>query len=259
MLQERKISLSYNFFQIFTSSNLKNYLKTYFASLYPRYSLIEGQHFLYFKDHQHQGNPAMLVAHMDTYFQTPPWEFFFHGRDQTLTSPQGLGADDRAGIIAILEIIKNRLSFPDILFTDLEEVGSIGAQEAAEKLKSIVKVNFIIQLDRQGENEAVFYDCENQVFKKHILAFGYKEAPGTRTDICVLCPKWDVAGVNLSIGYYHPHSTGEYLNLIHLEKNISRIQLILDKIPAKVYSYQPYDYIISSCSDLPSWMTTPYE
>ena len=54
-----------------------------------------------------QGNiPVALVAHMDTVFKVLPSEVYFDPKAQVMWSPQGLGADDRAGIYAIIQIIE---------------------------------------------------------------------------------------------------------------------------------------------------------
>ena len=45
-----------------------------------------------------EGNiPIVLVAHMDTVFNHPPKDFYFDEKRGALWSPEGLGADDRAG------------------------------------------------------------------------------------------------------------------------------------------------------------------
>ena len=49
--------------------------------------------------------PIMLVAHVDTVFQFLPTDIYYDKDKNVMWSPQGLGADDRAGIFAILAII----------------------------------------------------------------------------------------------------------------------------------------------------------
>ena len=48
--------------------------------------------------------PIALTAHMDTVFKQPPQEIFFDPVKNVMWSPEGLGADDRAGIFAIVQI-----------------------------------------------------------------------------------------------------------------------------------------------------------
>ena len=50
--------------------------------------------------------PIALVAHMDTVFKSPPRNIYFDTDKGVIWSPEGLGADDRAGVFAILNILK---------------------------------------------------------------------------------------------------------------------------------------------------------
>ena len=45
--------------------------------------------------------PIALVAHLDTVHLRQPVNFFYDQEQDVLWSPQGLGADDRAGVYAI--------------------------------------------------------------------------------------------------------------------------------------------------------------
>ena len=89
-------------------------------------------------------------------------------------------------------------------------------------------INFAIQIDRQGSTDAVFYRCKNQEFIDYICSFGYKETPGSRTDICEFCPDWNIAGVNFSCGYMHNHTEKEIVNVKDMFQTIEMIEKILD-------------------------------
>jgi len=182
-----------------------------------------------------KGNiPVMLVSHMDTVFFKQPTKIFHDPVYNVLWSPDGLGADDRAGIYSILNITKEFK--PYVLFTSAEESGGLGAYDAAEDL-SIPKVKYIIELDRQGFNDCVFYDCVNPLFIKYIESFGFIENYGSFSDISALCPIWDIAGVNLSIGYYNQHTKAEYLNLNEMFNTIKKVKVMLSDLPAKKFVY----------------------
>lgn len=176
-----------------------------------------------------EGNcPICLVAHLDTVFPFLPEkdEIFYDPHAEVMWSPQGLGADDRAGVAAIIKIIEDKYR-PSILFTLDEETSAEGAIKAiTEKL---VKPNFkaLIELDRKGSEDCVFYECQNLYFKKFISRFGFKEAEGTFSDISVLAPYWNVAAVNLSIGYLYEHSPLEYLNFKWMRSTIEKVEKIL--------------------------------
>lgn len=184
--------------------------------------------------------PVLLCAHMDTVFKTPPETILYDPKEELIWSPEGIGGDDRNGIYSILYLIeKFKDNLPSVLFTTQEEHGCVGAEKASKPLKPKVgEINFAIQIDRQGENDAVFYRCENREFIDYICSFGYKETPGSRTDICVICPEWDIAGVNFSCGYTHNHTDKEIVNVKHMFATIKMIEkILLDQGNKKYYSY----------------------
>ena len=157
-----------------------------------------------------EGNiPIVLVAHLDVVFKTQRqyMEIFYDQEEKVMWSPDGLGTDDRAGVLMIVWLLRCTEFRPCILFTTSEETDMRGAYYASIMN---IKPNFVIELDRQGRGESVYYQCDNKEFEAYINSFGFNTAPGTYTDICLLCPSWGCAGVNLSVGYYDEHSYSEH-------------------------------------------------
>ena len=76
--------------------------------------------------------PIALVAHMDTVFKFPVSDLYYDQKKGVLWSPEGLGADDRAGIFAIIKILQDGLR-PSIILTTGEEEGGVGACAICEK------------------------------------------------------------------------------------------------------------------------------
>ena len=68
--------------------------------------------------------PIGLVAHMDTVHTNQPVNIFFDEQEEVMWSPQGLGADDRAGVFSIVEIIERGYR-PTIILTTDEEIGGV--------------------------------------------------------------------------------------------------------------------------------------
>ncbi len=194
--------------------------------------MIRGSEFVYFPGEL----PIMLVAHVDTVCPEVPKTPVLNKKTGCLSAEEGLGADDRAGVAAIVEAILLTAKRPHVLFLDKEEVGCIGAKQAVKLLKA-PEVNCIIELDRRGREDMVFYTCDNPEFEDYIGKFGFKIAYGSVTDISILCPKWGIAGVNLSVGYYFPHSKTEYLKLDEWEATVKKIVKILKNPPKKKYEY----------------------
>jgi hypothetical protein len=188
--------------------------------------------------------PICICAHMDTVFPKVPYEFYYDEKKAVLWSPQGLGADDRAGNYAIIELLERGYR-PSIILTDLEERGGIGASELVEKYPEcpFSDCRALIQLDRCGERDSVYYECDNEDFEKLINSYGFKTNWGTFTDISIFGPAWEIAAVNLSIGYYNEHTQTEILNMLYLHKTISKVERMLkDCQKWESYSYIPMAY-----------------
>jgi hypothetical protein len=213
-----------------TQADIKKLLSTFVHKYYPK--VIETDQYIL-----GIGNLEIaLLAHMDTIHHFPVNEMFYDERKDVLWSPQGLGADDRAGIYAILNVVlklEEDDKLPHVIFTTDEELGCIGAQALATVECPFPQLKYIIQLDRKGFNDCVFYNCDNQDFIRYIEEFGFQEAIGTYTDISIICPAWNICGVNLSIGYIDEHTLAERLYFKNLKRTIGIVQrmLLADNIP----------------------------
>lgn len=189
--------------------------------------------------------PIALIGHLDTVF--PEYtrdnlEIFYDQQKRVMWSPDGLGADDRAGIDMILHILATTNLRPHLLFTCDEETTLAGAKELTSIPCPFKELSYIIELDRQGTNDCVFYQCGNHNFQQYIQTFGFKAALGSYTDISVIGPAWNIACVNLSVGYYNEHSFAEYLNWKEWEKTFSRVKTMLTKPTLVPWVYQKIDY-----------------
>lgn len=201
--------------------------------------------------------PVLLIAHYDTVPKPPK---YIQNKGGILSAKKGLGADDRAGMYAILELIQKH--HVHVLFTGGEEIGGIGAEAfTCSGIKP--EVNYIIQLDRRGENDAVYYELDNPEFEEFITSHGWQTTIGTFTDICIVAPYLGVAAVNLSIGYQNEHHPNETLDLNVMNKNIARVPELLDgeKYEWKEvkYSYRSlYGYGYGYGYDWDSWESYGY-
>ena len=104
----------------------------------------------------------------------------------------------------------------------------------------------MIELDRANENDAVFYDCDNEDFTKYILEqTGYTESYGSFSDISTLAPKAKVAAVNLSCGYYNAHTEKEevvYEEMMSTAKIVEKLLTIEKDCNQFEYIESPYSY-----------------
>lgn len=182
---------------------------------------------------------------MDTVFPNSPANIYYDRAKGVIWCPEGLGADDRAGIYCIMQLLKKGLR-PTIIFTCGEERGATGAAELVRKYnKPLSKLKYIIELDRMGSNDCVFYNCYNKKFEDYVESFGFTTAFGTFTDISIICPIWKVAGVNVSVGYYDEHSHIETLHVNQMFATIKRVEKMLkaaNDAPTFKYKKSPYNF-----------------
>ena len=214
-----------------TQENLKVTLTNILRTQYEKVTVGEGWVFA-------QGTfPVCLVAHLDTVHKEPPKQFVYE--KGKISSPQGIGGDDRCGVYAILNIINE---YPcSVLFCEDEEIGGIGASKFIKHpISEGLKFNYMIELDRKGKDEAVFYDCDNPEFEDFITQDGdWTFDMGSYSDISTIAPKLGCAAVNLSCGYYNAHTTKEYVILSELENCIQNVCKLLARTnPEKdIYEY----------------------
>ena len=183
--------------------------------------------------------PVMLVAHLDTVHREIPYQIYYDNEQDVMWSPQGIGGDDRCGIYSIMKILETYK--PHVLFLEDEEKGCIGAGKAVERLYA-PDVNFIIELDRRGINDCVFYDCGNKKFQEYIETFGFETKQGSFTDIVELSDAWQIASVNLSIGYFDEHTYSETIHIKLMEATINKVKNIIQDVirhPEISYDYEP--------------------
>lgn len=164
--------------------------------------------------------PVLLVAHMDTVHRQPVEQICYSADGAVAMSPQGIGGDDRCGVWMILQIL--RTTNCHVLFCEDEEVGCIGAKKfTGGSLRP--QVNYIVELDRRGNNDAVFYRCDNPEFEDFVTSFGFETAGGSCSDISYIAPYLETAAVNISCEYYCEHQRHEYIHLEEIELNADRV------------------------------------
>ena len=162
-----------------------------------------------------------IVAHLDQVQEHHPTDFIAIETRELIFgySPKerkfcGLGADDKNGIWLALKCLQ-RFDEIKVAFFVGEEVGCIGSSKA--NMDFFDDCRFVIQPDRRGSNDLVtsisgLTLCSDEFIKDiHPEKFGYKETDGLMTDIEQLKEQGlNVSCVNLSCGYYEPHTDNEY-------------------------------------------------
>lgn len=190
--------------------------------------------------------PVLLIAHLDTVHKEPVRQVCKTAEGNILMSPQGIGGDDRCGVYALVTAHTQSRKKPWLLFTCDEEIGGIGARTfcknySNKKLpKELGKMKLLIEIDRKGQTDAVYYECDNPDFEKYISSKGFVTQYGTFSDISYIAPELGVAAVNLSSGYYNAHTQHEYINREHLNATVQKVvEIIADAVKPElpVYAY----------------------
>ena len=195
-----------------------------------------------------QSKPC-LVAHLDSVHSHVGK---IKVQDDCISSKNGIGGDDKCGIIACLEIRK--YCDVNVLFTVDEEIGGIGASHCDfDKLKNVM---YFIEIDRKGSSDLItdllFSKSVTKEFMSEISdfmkEFQFKETSGLYTDLCDILPVMGVCGINLSAGYYNPHTKKEYVILSELQNTINFVITICSTVrerfelpEQKLFEYEDKD------------------
>lgn len=231
-----------------TQPEVKKYMKEYLIS--NKYTPIDEDGFLYAKG----DIPVLLVAHMDTVHKNQCKKIInAKGR---MSSPQGIGGDDRCGVFIIMNLVKELKC--SVLLCEDEEKGGIGAtkftkatykktgedgKEVDAKYIENLGVNYMVEFDRKGNNDAVFYSCDNKDFIEFVEDMtNFKYATGSFSDISVLMPAAKLAAVNLSSGYYNAHSLIEYVMYDEMMDTIEAAKTLIKEKCDKPFEYVAKKY-----------------
>ena len=178
-----------------------------------------------------------LVAHADTVHKIVPThnyrvafdlmdgEVVHHAYDPSTGKRRGVGGDDKCGLWLAQEVARN-LDNVGVIITVDEEIGCIGARRVTAD--HLDRATVLIQADRRGRDDAVIRASGINIssaewqenVKRNIETYGYKYCTfGAGTDVAAMhsTKAAKVSAINLSAGYYAPHSDDEYVREDHLE------------------------------------------
>lgn len=88
--------------------------------------------------------------------------------------------------------------------------------------KELCEMKLIVEIDRKGKDDAVYYSYANNLFEDYITSKGFKTSYGSFSDISIIAPAMGVAAVNLSSGYYNAHTQHEYINRRQINLTIKK-------------------------------------
>ena len=202
-----------------------------------------GNIFVNFKK-ETRGTP-ILVAHLDNVLHGDREPVMDVTGTRLFGKKTGIGFDDKAGIIAIIEIWR-RSKTRDfrVIFTADEEVGGLGALAIQPQVYE--DAAYIIELDRKGGSDLISNSggtrlC-SKAFASMFYKYGFKDAVGTFTDVNIFKPETPTVNmVNLSIGYYSPHTDNEYLNINEFEHIVDSVFDFVENNKESIIDDEPFE------------------
>lgn len=189
-----------------------------------------------------------VVAHLDQVqrnhsddFKAVETEDIIFGYSPSKRCREGLGADDKNGIWVALKCLEPFDTIKVAFFVG-EEVGCIGSGRS--DLWWFKDCKYIIEADRRGSSDLIV-DISGRIcskeFEEAINAdwFGYAPTYGLMTDVMELSDRGvGLSCINISCGYYEPHSDDEFTVKADLENCLSFVKHII----ANVDEVYPHTY-----------------
>lgn len=176
------------------------------------------------------GGYILLNAHLDTCQSDGDRDLQGHLRYDAsrglllAETPHGkryqVGADDKAGIGTILALAQGTDLPFKVLFSVREECGQEGVQAVSPDFYA--DCAFCLTLDRKGRGDIISTYCGRTCAPAHavenIVTLGREEGMDYwRTSAGSIADTYHIAdyipAVNLSVGYYNPHSSSDYIKV----------------------------------------------
>ena len=189
-----------------------------------------------------------IAAHLDQVQERHSKDFMAYEAEDIIIgfSPkhreqQGLGADDKVGLWIGLKCLQ-KFDVIKLTFFVGEEIGCKGSQEA--DMDFFKDCRFVIEPDRREANDLITVIgwtslCSDEFLKDiGYQKFGYKETEGAMTDIETLKDNGlAISCINLSCGYYKPHSDQEFVYKPAVSNCLAFVEHII-KTCTKVYPHE---------------------
>ena len=169
-----------------------------------------------------------ICAHMDQVQRHHPKDFecienddVIFGYSSKTRSQCGLGADDKNGLFIALECLASYDVLKCAFFVG-EEIGCRGSSEV--DMSFFNDCRYCIQVDRRGNSDMVTSIYTDMCSADFIVdtnyeSYGYNLSSGAMTDVAELFERGvGVSCINLSCGYYEPHTDHEFTSKSDVQK-----------------------------------------
>lgn len=178
-----------------------------------------------------------VVAHMDQVQRLHSADFrayesggIIYGYSRRDRRFEGLGADDKNGIFVALECLKEFDILKCAFFVG-EEIGCVGSESC--DISFFDDCRFVLQCDRRGGSDLIT-EISDELCSGEFLSdtdyalWGYSTTCGLMTDVDTLKRLGlGVSCVNISCGYYEPHTDNEFTVLSELENCLNFVRSII--------------------------------
>lgn len=189
-----------------------------------------------------------VVAHLDQVQSAYPSDYkvvetndIIFGYSPSLRKHCGLGADDKCGIWIALKMLKKH-DVIKVAFFPGEEIGCVGSSKA--DMDFFNDVRFVVEPDRRGAHDLITTTSVTQICSDAFVDaiqpknFGYKKTDGLMTDVETLKHNGlKVSCINLSCGYYSPHTENEYVVKKDMVNALNFVDSIIENC-TEVYAHE---------------------
>lgn len=164
-------------------------------------------------------------------------------------NPTGIGGDDKCGVFACLELLKELPNLKAAFFVS-EETGCHGSRYADPSF--FTNVGYAIQFDAPESwmvTETCFgaklFSRDSEFFEKCDKVINENMNPKREymihpyTDVYALKTKFDFSCINFSIGYYNYHTKNEYVVIEDTFNGIEMGKKMIDSLGYKKYHHNP--------------------
>lgn len=190
-----------------------------------------------------------VVAHIDEVHQRRSKGFtvanvddLIFGFDTKMNKYCGIGADDKNGVWVCLKCLDEFDTLKCVFFVG-EEVGCYGSTRA--DMSFFTDCRYVLQCDRKGNSDLIQWAGATELCSDEFISavnpslHGYKIANGMMTDVLALKQReLPVSCVNISCGYYNPHTDTELTRWSDLNKCLDFVRHIISNC-TEVY---PHNY-----------------
>ena len=163
--------------------------------------------------------------------------------------PTGIGGDDKCGIYACLELLKEIPNLKVAFFVS-EETGCHGSRNADKEFFG--NVGYVIEFDAPGNWMVSEYCMGVQLFERgteffkscnEALTEGFKNRQKYQahpyTDVYALRQLFDFACINFSIGYYNYHTPNEYVVIEDVYSGIETGKKMIERLGNTKHTFIP--------------------